>query len=78
MTILFPAEGKKVMDLYAFCLLLDGNMSILCSFYTETWKRFKEEEDNQKEFPKTRTCEDGFREVVKFLYPDQLESLCSS
>ncbi|XP_024253696.2 chordin-like protein 2 isoform X1 [Oncorhynchus tshawytscha] len=60
--------------------LLDNpdNYTLLATLDEETWKRFKEEEDNQKEFPKTRTCEDGIREVVKFLYPDQLESLCSS
>ncbi|CAB1333012.1 unnamed protein product [Coregonus sp. 'balchen'] len=54
------------------------NYTLLATLDEETWKRFKEEEDNHKEFPNPRTCEDGIREVVKFLYPDQLESLCSS
>ncbi|XP_020319295.1 chordin-like protein 2 isoform X3 [Oncorhynchus kisutch] len=57
--------------------LLDNpdNYTLLATLDEETWKRFNEEEDNQKRFPNPRTCENGIREVVKFLYPDQL---CSS
>ncbi|KAG9351889.1 hypothetical protein JZ751_023140 [Albula glossodonta] len=44
----------------------------------ETWKKFKEDENKGKEFPKSRTCEEGIKEVVKFLNPGQLDSLCAS
>ncbi|KAL0994046.1 hypothetical protein UPYG_G00117110 [Umbra pygmaea] len=54
------------------------NYTLLTTVDEETWKRLKEELDNKMEFPKTKICDDGNREVVKIMYPDQLERLCSS
>ncbi len=53
---------------------------IVLSFYvcTDTWRKFKEEEDKQKDLSKIRSCEDGIKEVVKYLNPEQLDSLCTS
>ncbi len=34
---------------------------------TDTWRKFKEEEDKQKDLSKIRSCEDGIKEVVKYL-----------
>ncbi|RXN27001.1 chordin 2 [Labeo rohita] len=44
----------------------------------DTWRKFKEEEDKQKDLSKIRSCEDGIKEVVKYLNPEQLDSLCTS
>ncbi|XP_030638516.1 chordin-like protein 2 [Chanos chanos] len=55
------------------------NYILLTTLDEETWKKFKEEEeDKQKEFTKSRSCEDGIKEVVKYLNPEQLDSLCPS
>lgn len=47
------------------------------SFFSETWRKFKEEGDNLSKAPQTTICEDGIREVVTFLNPTQIEGLCS-
>lgn len=45
---------------------------------SDAWRKFKEEEDKEKDLSRNRTCEDGIREVVKYLNPDQLDILCTS
>lgn len=47
-------------------------------FPSDAWRKFKEEEDKEKDFSRNRTCEDGIKEVVKYLNPDQLDILCTS
>ncbi|XP_036380977.1 chordin-like protein 2 [Megalops cyprinoides] len=54
------------------------NYVLLTTLDEETWKKFKEEENRGKEFPKSRSCKEGIKEVVKFLNPEQLDSLCTS
>ncbi|TRY97922.1 hypothetical protein DNTS_034146 [Danionella cerebrum] len=45
----------------------------------DTWRKFKEDEENkQRALRKMGSCEDGIRKVVKYLNPEQLDSLCSS
>ncbi|XP_051533236.1 chordin-like protein 2 isoform X1 [Myxocyprinus asiaticus] len=51
---------------------------LLTTLDEDTWRKFKEEEDKQKDLSKIRSCEDGIKEVVKYLNPEQLDSLCSS
>nr|XP_015197209.1 PREDICTED: chordin-like protein 2 isoform X1 [Lepisosteus oculatus] len=53
------------------------NYVFLTRLDEETWKKFKEQEAHRKENPETRTCDDGMREVLQFLYPEQLDSLCA-
>lgn len=47
------------------------------SFFSETWRRFKEEGENLTKASQTSVCEDGIREMVTFLNPRQIEGLCS-
>ncbi|XDV38699.1 hypothetical protein PO909_008049 [Leuciscus waleckii] len=54
------------------------NYILLTTLDEDTWRKFKEEEDKQKDFSKIRSCEDGIKEVVKYLNPEQLDSLCTS
>ncbi|XP_016361714.1 chordin-like protein 2 [Sinocyclocheilus anshuiensis] len=54
------------------------NYILLTTLDEETWRKFKEEEDKQKDLSKIRSCEDGIKEVVKYLNPEQLDSLCTS
>ncbi|MBN3324930.1 CRDL2 protein, partial [Atractosteus spatula] len=54
------------------------NYVFLTRLDEETWKKFKEQEAHRKENPETRTCDDGMKEVLQFLYPEQLDSLCAS
>lgn len=53
---------------------------IVCLYFflLDAWRKFKEEEDKEKDFSRNRTCEDGIKEVVKYLNPDQLDILCTS
>ncbi|KAJ8342814.1 hypothetical protein SKAU_G00327420 [Synaphobranchus kaupii] len=53
------------------------NYILLTTLDEDTWKKFKEGGNKGKEFPKSRTCEEGIKEVVKFLNPEQLDSLCT-
>lgn len=46
-------------------------------YFSETWRKFKEEGENLSKAPQTTICEDGIREVVTFLNPKQTEGLCS-
>lgn len=54
------------------------NYILLTTLDEDTWRKFKEEEDKQKDLSKIRSCEDGIKEVVKYLNPEQLDSLCTS
>ncbi|XP_046724324.1 chordin-like protein 2 isoform X1 [Silurus meridionalis] len=54
------------------------NYILLTTLDEDTWRKFKEEEDKEKDFSRNRTCEDGIKEVVKYLNPDQLDILCTS
>ncbi|KAG7517025.1 chordin 2 [Solea senegalensis] len=53
------------------------NYTMLTTLNEETWRRFKEEGRNLTNAPRTTICEDGIREVVTFLNPQQTEGLCS-
>lgn len=46
-------------------------------YFSETWRKFKEEGENLSKAPQTTICEDGIREIVTFLNPKQTEGLCS-
>ncbi|XP_026794232.2 chordin-like protein 2 [Pangasianodon hypophthalmus] len=54
------------------------NYILLTTLDEDAWRKFKEEEDKEKDFSRNRTCEDGIKEVVKYLNPDQLDILCTS
>ncbi|XP_064208508.1 chordin-like protein 2 isoform X1 [Anguilla rostrata] len=54
------------------------NYVLLTTLDEETWKKFKEGANKGKEFPKGRTCEEGIKEVLRFLNLEQLDSLCTS
>ncbi|XP_056586149.1 chordin-like protein 2 isoform X2 [Triplophysa dalaica] len=54
------------------------NYILLTTLDEDTWRKFKEEEEKQKDFSKTQSCEDGIKEVVKYLNPEQLDRLCAS
>lgn len=60
------------------CTLKQSVLNCPSSVCIDTWRKFKEEEDKQKDFSKIRSCEDGIKEVVKYLNPEQLDSLCTS
>lgn len=53
------------------------NYTLLTTVDEETWRKFKEEGENLSKVPQTTVCEDGVREIVKFLNPKQIEGLCS-
>lgn len=44
----------------------------------DSWRKFKEEEDKERDINRSRTCEDGIKEVVKYLNPERLDTLCAS
>lgn len=52
-------------------------MRLIWTFFSETWRRFKEEGENLSKASQTSVCEDGIREMVTFLNPRQIEGLCS-
>ncbi|KAL6469949.1 hypothetical protein MHYP_G00210680 [Metynnis hypsauchen] len=54
------------------------NYVLLTTLDEDTWRKFKEEEDKERDVNRSRTCEDGIKEVVKYLNPEQLDSLCAS
>nr|XP_055036337.1 chordin-like protein 2 [Misgurnus anguillicaudatus] len=54
------------------------NYTLLTTMNEDTWRKFKEVEDKHKDFSEIRSCEDGIKEVVKYLNPEQLDSLCAS
>ncbi|XP_047661984.1 chordin-like protein 2 isoform X2 [Tachysurus fulvidraco] len=54
------------------------NYILLTMLDEDAWRKFKEEEDKEKDFSRNRTCEVGIKEVVKYLNPDQLDILCTS
>ncbi|XP_066502512.1 chordin-like protein 2 [Hoplias malabaricus] len=54
------------------------NYILLTTLDEDTWKKFKEEEDKMRDINMSRTCEDGIKEVVKYLNPEQLDTLCAS
>ncbi|KAJ8266576.1 hypothetical protein GJAV_G00132060 [Gymnothorax javanicus] len=54
------------------------NYILLTTFDEETWKQFKAGAKKGKEFPKSRMCEEGIKEVLKFLNPEQQDILCTS
>lgn len=53
------------------------NYTLLTTLSEETWRTFKDDVDKQSFFPQNVSCEDGIKEVVKFLNPKHLESPCS-
>ncbi|XP_062342118.1 chordin-like protein 2 isoform X1 [Osmerus eperlanus] len=63
-------QRKDVMD-------HPENYTLLTTITEETWRTFKDEGNKQSEFPQTIICEEGIKEVVKFLNPEQLDSICS-
>ncbi|XP_062867944.1 chordin-like protein 2 [Trichomycterus rosablanca] len=54
------------------------NYVLLTTLDEETWKKFRAEENKEKDFSRNWTCEDGIKEVVKYLNPGHLDSLCTS
>uniref|UniRef100_A0A8B9JG10 Chordin-like 2 n=1 Tax=Astyanax mexicanus TaxID=7994 RepID=A0A8B9JG10_ASTMX len=54
------------------------NYVLLTTLDEDTWRKFKEEEDKERDMNGSRTCEDGIKEVVKYLNPEQLDTLCAS
>lgn len=55
-----------------------GNRFILMQVYfSEMWRKFKEEGENLSKASQTTICEEGIREMVTFLNPKQIEDLCS-
>lgn len=52
-------------------------VSLFFLFFSETWKKFKEEGENLSKASQTTICDEGIREVLTFLNPKQTEGVCS-
>lgn len=60
-----------------FCVCVCIRFTSVLIYFSETWRKFKEEGENLSKAPQTTICEDGIREIVTFLNPKQTEGLCS-
>ncbi|KAK6486039.1 chordin-like protein 2 isoform X1 [Huso huso] len=54
------------------------NFILVTRLDEETWKKFREQEAKIKEATDSRMCDEGIKEVAKFLHPEELDRLCAA